>query len=51
MLTQQYPDGETVTNAYTAQGWLGGVSTQQGSTTTTLLSNATYSGVGERPAR
>jgi RHS repeat-associated protein len=43
-LTQTYPDGETVTNAYTAQGWLSGVTTQKGGTTTTLLSGAAYTG-------
>jgi RHS repeat-associated protein len=42
--TQTYPDGETVTNAYTAQGWLSGVSTRQGTTTTTLLGGAAYAG-------
>ena len=46
VLTHQYPDGETVTNTYTAEGWLSGVSTTQGSTTTNLFSGATYSGVG-----
>jgi RHS repeat-associated protein len=45
-LTQTYPDGEVVTNGYTAQGWLGQVSTTQGGTTTTLLANADYSGSG-----
>src|SRR5262249_24255377 len=44
-LTQPYPDGETVTSAYSAQGWLTGVSTQQ-SSVTTLLGGATYSGAG-----
>jgi RHS repeat-associated protein len=46
VLTQTYPDGEVVTNSYSAQGWLTGVSTQVGSTNVTLLSNASYSGVG-----
>jgi RHS repeat-associated protein len=46
LLTERYPDGETVTNAYTGQGWLSGVSTTQGATTTTLLSGAAYTGVG-----
>ncbi len=46
VLSQQYPDGELVTDSYTAQGWLSGVSTQQGGTTTTLLANAVYQGVG-----
>jgi RHS repeat-associated protein len=46
VLSSTYPDGETVSNSYTAQGWLNGVSAQQGSTTTSILSNATYSGTG-----
>src|SRR5262249_15329758 len=46
VLTERYPDGETVTNAYTGQGWLSGVSTTLGTTTTTLLSGATYTGTG-----
>src|SRR5947208_1673880 len=45
-MTHQYPDGETVTNTYAAQGWRTGVSTRQGSTTTNLLTNAVYAGVG-----
>jgi RHS repeat-associated protein len=44
VLTQTYPDGETVTNSYTAQDWLSGVSTTQGNTT--LMSNAAYTGTG-----
>jgi RHS repeat-associated protein len=44
VLTQTYPDGETVTNSYTAQDWLSGVSTSQGSTT--LMSNIGYAGNG-----
>jgi RHS repeat-associated protein len=43
-LTQTYPDGETVTNSYSAQDWITGVSTSQGSTT--LLSGAGYTGPG-----
>ncbi|HEY7780340.1 MAG TPA: RHS repeat-associated core domain-containing protein, partial [Ktedonobacterales bacterium] len=43
VLTQTYPDGEVVTNAYTS-GWLTGLSTQQGSTTTTLASAVVYGG-------
>jgi RHS repeat-associated protein len=43
VLTKTYPDGEVVTNSYTQQAWLAGVSTLQGSTTTTLLSNVVYS--------
>lgn len=46
MLTQTYPDGEVVTNSYMAQDWLSGVATQQAGVTTTLLSNASYSGFG-----
>src|SRR5205807_103908 len=33
LLSQGYPDGETVTNSLNAQGWLSGVSTSQGGTT------------------
>jgi RHS repeat-associated protein len=44
LLTQTYPDGETVTNSYSAQDWITGVSTSQGSTT--LLSGASYTGPG-----
>jgi RHS repeat-associated protein len=44
VLTQTYPDGETVTNSYGSQGWLTGVSTSQGSTT--LLSSTAYTGIG-----
>jgi RHS repeat-associated protein len=43
-LTKTYPDGETVTNSYSAQDWVTGVSTTQGSTT--LLSGAGYTGSG-----
>jgi RHS repeat-associated protein len=46
VLTQTYPDGETVTNSYTAQGWLSGVSTALGRSTTSLLSGAAYAGAG-----
>lgn len=46
VISEVYPNGETVTTSYTGQGWLSGVSTQQGSNTTTLLSNAGYSGFG-----
>jgi RHS repeat-associated protein len=41
-----YPDGETVSVGYTAQGWLSSVSTRSGSTTTTLLGSASYSALG-----
>jgi RHS repeat-associated protein len=44
VLTQSYPDGETITNGYTAQGWLSQVATTQGGTT--LASNVAYTGVG-----
>jgi RHS repeat-associated protein len=44
VLTQSYPDGETITNGYTAQGWLSQVATSQGGTT--LASNLAYTGVG-----
>jgi RHS repeat-associated protein len=46
VLTQTYPDGETITNAYTAQGWLSGVSTAKSGVTTTLASNLAYTGAG-----
>ncbi|MGE5335682.1 MAG: RHS repeat-associated core domain-containing protein, partial [Nitrososphaerota archaeon] len=46
VLNQTYPDGEVVTTGYTPQGWLQSLSTQQNSITTTLLTSATYSGVG-----
>lgn len=42
--TQTYPTNETVTNAYSPQGWLTGVSTQsQTGTVTSIVANATYS--------
>jgi RHS repeat-associated protein len=44
VLTQTYPDGQTITNSYTAQGWLSGVATSQGSTT--LASNLVYTSTG-----
>jgi RHS repeat-associated protein len=44
VLTQTYPDGQTITNSYTAQGWLSQVATSQGSTT--LASNLAYTGIG-----
>jgi RHS repeat-associated protein len=46
MLTQTYPDGEIVSTDYTSEGWLLGLVTQQGSTSTTLLSNVSYAGTG-----
>jgi RHS repeat-associated protein len=46
-----YPDGETVTSSYTGQGWLSGLSTTQSGTTTTLLTNATYSGAAGAAGR
>jgi RHS repeat-associated protein len=42
--SQTYPDGELVTNGYTAQGWLSQVTTSLNSTT--LLSGAAYTGAG-----
>ncbi len=45
-LTQTYPDGEVVTTGYTAQGWFAGLSTQQGSSNTTLVSAVTYTSTG-----
>lgn len=44
VLTQTYPNGETVTNSYGNQDWLSGVSTSQGSTN--LLSGAAYTSSG-----
>jgi RHS repeat-associated protein len=44
VLTQAYPDGETVTNGYTAQGWLSSVATSAGSVT--LANNLAYTGTG-----
>jgi RHS repeat-associated protein len=44
VLTQTYPTGEVVTTDYTPQGWMSGLATQQGSSTTTLLSAASYTG-------
>ncbi len=41
-----YPDGEVVSQNYTNEGWLGGVTTQQKGVTTTLLSQAGYTGPG-----
>ncbi|HSR26325.1 MAG TPA: hypothetical protein VLW53_22405, partial [Candidatus Eisenbacteria bacterium] len=46
LLTQTYPDAETITNSYTAEGWLSGVSTTRSGTTTTLASALGYTGVG-----
>jgi YD repeat-containing protein len=46
VLTRTYPTGEMVSNSYTAQGWLSAVSTQQGTSTTSLLSSASYAGTG-----
>jgi YD repeat-containing protein len=44
VLTQAYPDGETVTNSYGAQGWLSSVATSAGSVT--LANNLAYTGTG-----
>ncbi len=41
--SETYPTGETVTNGYDANGWLTGLSTSAGGTTT-LASNLAYSG-------
>lgn len=43
VLAQTYPDGEVVTSGYSA-GWLTGLTTQQGSVLTTLVSGVTYGG-------
>lgn len=43
--SQTYPTGEVVTPGYDSNGWLLGLSTKQGSTTTTLASNLAYSGL------
>jgi len=44
LLSLTYPDGDVLTTSYTPQGWLSGLTLQQGSTQTTLLSNLTYTG-------
>jgi RHS repeat-associated protein len=44
LISETYPDGETKSDTYGAQGWLQSVQTRQGSTITTLLSNLTYGG-------
>lgn len=46
VLTQTYPDGEVVTNAYTPQAWVAGLTVQQGSVSTPVVNAVTYSGVG-----
>ena len=51
VVAETYPTGEVVTNAYTSQGWLAGVSRQQGATPTTLLDQATYTGTGGAQGR
>jgi YD repeat-containing protein len=43
-LTETYPTGETVTPGYSSTGWLTGMTTSAGGTTT-LASNITYSGL------
>jgi RHS repeat-associated protein len=43
--SQTYPTGEVVTPSYDANGWLTGLSTQLGSTTTTLASNVAHAGL------
>ncbi|HLV98515.1 MAG TPA: RHS repeat-associated core domain-containing protein, partial [Ktedonobacterales bacterium] len=45
ILTQTYPTGEVVTDSYTG-GWFSGLSQQQNSSNTTLLSNVSYTGAG-----
>ena len=42
--TKTYPTGETVTPGYSSTGWLTGLTTSAGGTTT-LASNLTYSGL------
>src|SRR6202011_5894241 len=44
VLTQTYPDGETVTNGYGAQGWLSSVATSAGRVTP--ATNLAYTGTG-----
>jgi RHS repeat-associated protein len=44
VLTRTYPDGQTITDSYTAEGWLSGVATSQGNTT--LASNLAYGAGG-----
>ena len=47
VLSQTYPDGEVVATGYTAQGWLGSLSTTpSGQGTTTLVDNVAYTGPG-----
>ncbi len=46
ILTQTYPTGETVTNAYTSQGWLASLTRTLSGTTTTLANNLAYTGPG-----
>jgi YD repeat-containing protein len=45
-LTQTYPNGDVITDGYTAEGWLSSVTLTQGTTSTTLLANADYQGPG-----
>lgn len=46
VVAETYPTGEVVTTSYTSQGWLAGVSRQQGGTSTALLGQAAYTGAG-----
>jgi RHS repeat-associated protein len=46
VLTQTYPTGETVTTAYTSQGWLASLTRTLSGTTTTLADNLAYTGPG-----
>lgn len=45
LTNQTYPTGEIVTPGYDASGWQTGLTTQSGSTVTTLASNLVYTGL------
>jgi YD repeat-containing protein len=51
VLSQTYPNGDVLTTSYTAQDWLAGLTLQQGSTQTTLLSNLSYTGTSGAAGR
>ncbi|HEY7348348.1 MAG TPA: hypothetical protein VH599_08535 [Ktedonobacterales bacterium] len=51
MLSLTYPNGDVVTTGYTAQGWLAGVTLQQDSVQTSLLSNLSYTGTSGAAGR
>ncbi|HLG78379.1 MAG TPA: RHS repeat-associated core domain-containing protein, partial [Ktedonobacteraceae bacterium] len=51
LISKTYPTGEVVTNGYDANGWLVSLNTQSGSTTTTLASNLTYTGLAGASGR